>query len=84
MWKRALVWLIVFFALWFDQHGNGVGSPVDVVPDPGHKLMSSATTRPDGSFVLPALPRVGPGSAPVTVEYVGDDTHRPVTWSPSR
>jgi hypothetical protein len=70
--------------LFFDQNMNGLPGAVFVVPDPGKRLMSTATTAADGTFQLPALPRVGPGSAPVTVEFAGDDNHRAVAWSPLR
>jgi len=70
--------------LFFDQNHNGVAGAVFVVPDSGRRLMSTATTAADGTFALPRLPRVGPGSAPVTVEFPGDGTYRAVTWSPLR
>jgi hypothetical protein len=68
--------------LFFDQNKNSVAGPLFVIPDPGRRLMSTATTAADGSFALPSLPRVGPEAAPVTVEFPGDDQHRAVTWSP--
>jgi hypothetical protein len=67
--------------LWFDQNTNEVGSII-TVPDAGKRLMSTATTAADGTFALKKLPRVGPGSAPVTVEFAGDDTYRAIVWSP--
>jgi hypothetical protein len=66
----------------FDSNYNVVGVPYVDVPSGGEVLLSSATTGIDGSFVLPKMFRVGPGSAPVTIEYPGDATHRPVAWSP--
>ena len=74
-------WYGNVFLLWIDVHGNGI-LRVNVVPPSGKRLMSTATTAADGSFQLSALPRVGPGSAPVTVEFAGDAIHRSVAWSP--
>jgi hypothetical protein len=68
--------------LWFDQNMNGVPGAVFVVPDAGRRLMSTTTTAADGTFELRKLPRVGPGSAPVTVEFPGDDVYRGVSWVP--
>jgi hypothetical protein len=74
-------WYGHIFLLWFDQTQSVVLGSTTAVPAPGEILESSAVTSSDGSFTLPKLPRVGQGSAPVTVEYTGDATHRPVTWS---
>jgi hypothetical protein len=68
--------------LWFDKNKNGLPGAIFVVPKPGRRLLSSATTGADGSFRLPKLPRVGPGAAPVTVDFAGDDIYRAATWSP--
>jgi len=76
-------WYGDVFLVWVDINGNGIGR-ITLVPGPGKRLMSSATTAADGRFKLPNLPRVGPGSFPVTIEYAGDDTHRFVAWSPLR
>jgi hypothetical protein len=67
--------------LWFDQNINEVGN-IEIVPKAGKRLMSTATTAADGTFALSKLPRIGPGSAPVTVEFAGDNTHRAIVWSP--
>lgn len=74
-------WYGNVFLLWIDVNGNGI-LRVNVVPSSGKRLMSTATTAADGTFQLSTLPPVGPGSAPVTVEFAGDDTHRSVAWSP--
>lgn len=68
---------------WFDANYNYLAAET-FIPDGGRVLVSSATTAADGSFVLSKLPRVGPGSQPVAVEFPGDQTHRPVDWSPAR
>jgi hypothetical protein len=67
--------------LWFDQNINEVGN-IEIVPNAGKRLMSTTTTAADGTFALSKLPRIGPGSAPVTVEFAGDDTYRAIVWSP--
>jgi hypothetical protein len=69
--------------LWFDRNYGGVNGAVFVIPDPGRRLMSTATTAEDGTFQLKKLPRVGSGSTPVMAEYPGDDTYRAVMWTPS-
>jgi hypothetical protein len=74
-------WYGNVFLLWIDVNGNGLVR-VNVIPDPGKRLMSTATTAADGTFQLSTLPRVGPGVAPPTVEFAGDTTHRSVAWSP--
>jgi hypothetical protein len=74
-------WYGNVFLLWVDANGNGIVR-VNVIPDPGKRLMSTATTAADGTFQLSNMPRVGPGSAPVTVEFAGDATHRSVAWTP--
>jgi hypothetical protein len=71
------------FLSWFDHNMNGLPGSYTFVPPTGQTLVSTATTALDGSFTLTPLPRVGPGSAPVTAQYLGDATHRPVTWSQS-
>jgi hypothetical protein len=76
-------WFGHAMVLWFDKSMNGIVSTDAVIPDPGRRLMSTTTTAADGSFALPKLPRVGPGSTPVTVEFPGDDTYRAVTWRPA-
>jgi hypothetical protein len=76
-------WYGNVFLLWADANQNGIVR-VNVIPDVGRRLMSSTTTAADGTFQLSKLPRVGPGSAPVTVEFGGDDTYRAVGWSPLR
>jgi hypothetical protein len=70
--------------LWFDRNYGGVNGAQFVIPDAGRRLMSTTTTAADGSFALPNLPRVGPGSKPPTVVFPGDDTYRAATWSPLR
>jgi hypothetical protein len=46
-------------------------------------LVSSAVTAPDGTFVLPKLPRGVDGSNPVTVEFDGaGGTYRSNVWTP--
>ena len=67
--------------VWIDGNGNGI-SRVTVEPDPGKRLVSSTTTAADGTFGLTQLPRVGPGAAPISIEYAGDATHRAVVWTP--
>jgi len=74
-------WYGNVFLVWIDANGNGI-TRVTLVPGPGQRLMSSTTTAADGTFTLPHLPRVGPGSAPVMIEYPGDATHRAVGWTP--
>jgi hypothetical protein len=74
-------WFGNVFLLWADA-GKAGFTRVNVIPDPGKRLMSTATTAIDGSFQLRALPKVAPGSVPVTVEFPGDDTHRSAGWSP--
>lgn len=69
--------------IWIDRSGNGIDR-VFVTPDAGRVLTSSAVTDADGKFVLPRLPRSGPGAAPVTVEFDGGDAYHPVVWSPGR
>jgi len=61
---------------------NGITTNDYLVPDAGKRLMSSTTTAADGTFALPVVWRVGPGSAPITIEFAGDGTHRSVAWSP--
>jgi hypothetical protein len=68
--------------IFLDRYGNAI-STVTFPPPPGEVLTSTATTRWDGRFFLKTLPRVGQGAMPVTVQYPGDATHRPVTWSPN-
>ena len=67
--------------LWFDQNGAPFASET-IIPDPGFRIMSTATTAADGTFTLPNLPRVGPGSAPVSVYYDGGGTYRQAVWTP--
>lgn len=76
-------WYGNVFLLWFDKNNNGI-SRVTWIPDPGKRLTSTTTTAADGTFQLPTLPRVGPATAPVTVEFPGDATHRSSGWSPAR
>jgi hypothetical protein len=76
-------WYGNVFLVWVDVNGNGITREI-LVPGSGQRLMSTTTTAADGTFALPKLPRVGPGSAPVTIEYPGDATHRAVGWSPLR
>ena len=68
--------------LWLDRNNNGIGSE-EVVPDPGYRIMSTATTAADGTFSLPNLLRIGPGAAPVSVYYDGGGTYRQAIWTPS-
>lgn len=77
----AYGWYGNIFLLWIDANGNSL-TRLSVIPDPGKRLMSTTTTAADGTFQLPKIPRVGPGSAPVTIEFSGDDAHRSVGWSP--
>jgi hypothetical protein len=70
--------------IFFDKNMNGVPGGYSFPPPPGELFTSTATTGPDGRFFLKTLPRVGQGSAPVMVQYSGDATHRPVTWSPDQ
>jgi hypothetical protein len=74
-------WYGNLFLLWADANVNGLNR-ITFIPDPGKRVMSTATTAADGTFQLPRLPRVGPGSVPVTVGFEGDATHRPVGWQP--
>jgi hypothetical protein len=74
-------WYGNVFLLWGDVNQNGIVRVI-TVPDAGKRLMSTTTTAADGTFRLSKLPRVGPGSAPVTVEFAGDDTHRSTGWMP--
>jgi hypothetical protein len=74
-------WHGFVFLNFFDSN-YGYVSGMKVVPDGGRVLVSSTATAADGSFALGKLPRVGPGSARVSVEFGGDETHRPVAWSP--
>jgi len=76
-------WYGNVFLLWADATMNPF-LRIIVDPPPGKRLMSTATTAADGTFQLSRLPRVGPGSTPVTVEFAGDSTHRSVGWSPLR
>ena len=63
--------------------GQGLARPT-ITPDPGHVAMPPVTTAADGSYKIPRLPHTGPGSAPVTVWYGGDDVYRGAAWSPVR
>jgi hypothetical protein len=74
-------WYGHVFLTFVDSNYNTVSIPYNIVPDGGKVLMSSATTATDGSFTLPRMFRVGPGPVPVTIEYPGDQTNRPVSWS---
>jgi hypothetical protein len=74
-------WYGNVFLLWADSSQNGF-LRVIVIPGSGKRLMSTATTAVDGTFQLSKLPRIGPGAAPVTVEFAGDDTHRSTGWMP--
>jgi hypothetical protein len=69
--------------IWFDQTQWGF-LRVTVTPDPSRRLVATVTTAADGTFVIPNMPRVGAGSAPVTVEYDGGGIYRSVAWSPLR
>ena len=55
-----------------------------VTPDAGKSLTRTVTTAADGSFLVPAFPRVGPGSKKVQVQYHGNDTYRGASWVPPR
>ncbi len=75
-------WFGHAMVLWADANMNGITTNDYLVPDAGKRLMSSTTTAADGTFALPVVWRVGPGSAPITIEFAGDGTHRSVAWSP--
>ena len=77
-------WYGQIMLAWYDRNFNILPGGIVFVPPVGQKLTSAAITAADGTFALPKLPRVGPGSAPVFVQYPGDTTHRPVTWILSR
>jgi hypothetical protein len=70
--------------IFFDQNHNGINGGLTFPPPPGQLLTSTVTTGPDGTFLLPRLPRVGTGSNLVSVQFPGDATHRPVTWTPNQ
>jgi hypothetical protein len=74
-------WYGHVFIIFFDKNMNGLPG-ITIVPDAGHRLMSTTTTGADGTFALRSLPRVGPGAAPVTVEFPGDSTRRASAWTP--
>jgi hypothetical protein len=76
-------WFGHAFLYWYDKNQNALPGSYTFVPAAGQTLVSTATTGLDGSFVLKRLSRTSAGSAPVTVQYLGDATHRPVTWSKS-
>ncbi len=69
--------------IWIDDALNGINR-LQIVPDPGKSLMSSAVTSADGRFRLRKLPKSVDGPAPVTVEFDGAGTHRSVVWTPLR
>lgn len=75
-------WYGHVFLMFFDRNYSALPNGYVVVPSGGKVLLSSATTAIDGSFTLPKMARVAPGSVPVTIEFAGDQTNRPVSWSP--
>ena len=74
-------WFGNVIIIWLDANGNGIGR-VFVQPPAGEVTASTAVTAADGTFALPKLPRVGPGSVPVSVRFDGTATFRASTWVP--
>jgi len=76
-------WYGNVFLLWADSAMSPFRRDI-TIPKAGRWVKSTTTTAADGTFQLPKLPRVGPGSAPVSIEFAGDDTYRASGWSPLR
>ncbi len=74
-------WYGNIIVIWLDVNGNGI-SRIFLVPDPGRVAVSTATTDQNGDFFLPNMPRVGPGSVPVSVRYDGAGQYRASIWTP--
>ena len=70
--------VLIIFA---DQNQNGI-IRLTVIPDAGQRTVGTAITAADGTFALPKLPRVGPGSVPVSVYFDGGGIYRAITWTP--
>jgi hypothetical protein len=77
-------WFGYVFIVWIDKNGNGLDRVI-ITPDPGKALKSTAITGPDGTFLLPDMPRSVDSSAPVTVEFEGaDGPYRSTVWTPTQ
>lgn len=74
-------WYGNIFLLWVDANGNSI-SRANLVPNAGRWAVASATTDANGRFFLPRLPRIGPGSTPVSVRFDGGGQYRAAVWTP--